>query len=719
MKPSKCLFAISRTLLCLGFLIAGLLGFISQGAENSPSAQKKDKSTAESDRDYAIRVAVEEVRLDAVVLDRRGRPVTDLTAEDFEIYQDGKLQKILSCVYITNQADESASPALPGIETRRDILLPAPILEREDVRRVLLFVIDDVSMSFENLHHARMSMKRFVERQMQPGDLVAIMRTGYGNSALQMFLSDKQQLLERIDTVGWSSNAGFTLVQEDFGMDTRENLFDSQLAALNYSVGALQDLPGRKTILMLSAQPTLPRELAKSAEELFDHNFENDYYYMYIEKFNQLADDALRAGVVVHFMDIRGLEAPFPDAPEGTTPFPGGGTTFASLSDRATDGLNPLPAKTGGIFLENRNFFVDGIGEVDNMLQGYYLLSYAPPETTFKSGKKSDFHKTEIKVKRRGAKVYTRDGFYNISDEDAAPLIVQDPLQDAIFSPFLHNDLSVNLASGYIDDPQKGYMLRSWIHLDAQDVNFVGKNGEGYFLSFETVCVTTDIQGYIPDSGLMHYRHEFQVEEANLPAVKKHGIRFSLLLPVEEPGSYYVRVAVKDRNSGKTGSAYQYLQIPDLKKDRLALSNIFVINSVEDAEWILSGETKESAQNGIVPVLQREEGSSPAFMSCLPGDQFQYMAVIYNAKSKKNEAPDLESQLVLYRDGSELFKSQPQPLNIDDSDRFLRVPIRGKLALGKAMREGDYVMQLLVTDKKRKKKDGFVSQTMSFKILPQ
>ena len=262
-------------------------------------------------------------------------------------------------------------------------------------------------------------------------------------------------------------------------------------------------------------------------------------------------------------------------------------------------------------------------------------------------------------------------------------------------------------------------MLRSWLHLDAQDVSFVEKKDEGYFVSIETVCVITDISGYIQDSGFMHYRHDFQVKEENLSAIKKHGIRFSLLLPVKKPGAYYVRVAVKDPDSGKVGSAYQYLEIPDLKKNRLALSNIFVINSREDAAWILSGETEVSAQNGIIPVLRRDEISNPALAMYLPGDHFQYMSVIYNAKSQKDTAPDLESQFVLYKDGSELFKSEPRPLTLGDNDNFARIPIRRRLLLGKALEEGDYVLQLLVNDKKRKKKDGVASQTMSFKIVPQ
>ena len=710
-----------RTLLCIGFLLGGFFTLCTHGESSPAPAQNKDKSAIESDKDHTIRVAVEEVRLDAVVLDKKGRPITDLTAKDFEIFQDGERQKILSCIYITNQSESSASPALPGIRTQTQIPLPAPDLNRDEVRRVLVFVIDDISMGFESLHYARLSLTRFVERQMQPGDLVAILRTGSGNSALQMFLSDKEQLLNRIDKIAWGANAGFSLVNSEMNIDSRARNFDAQLAALKYSLGALKDLPGRKTILLLSAQPTIPTNLSK---DFFGppNPFNETYYRMYVRKFNRLGDEALRAGVVVHLMDIRGLEAPFPDihGPDGVTPssFPGGGSTYEDLSERRSYGLNPLPEKTGGIFLENSNFFVDGIGEVNDMLQGYYLLSYAPPEKTFKSGKKNSFHSTIIKVNRSGATVHTRDGFYGVTDDEEESLIVPDPLQEAIYSPFRYSDLGINMASGYIDDFKGGYLLRSWLYLDARDVTFMKQEEGGYLVSLETVGITTDVSGYIQDSGLMHYRHLFRVQENNLSAVKKQGIRFSVLLPVKKSGGYYERVAVRDTESGKVGSAYQYIEIPDLKKDRLALSNIFVINNKEDADWILSGENGEVPQNGMVPILRRVDGTSPAASSYRSGDYFKYMYVIYSAKSAKNGSPDLESRFVLYRDGSQIYESDPQPLALKAAGSFARIPISGRLLLGDLLKEGDYVMQLFVNDKNRNKKDGLASQTISFKIVP-
>jgi hypothetical protein len=66
------------------------------------------------DQDLSIKVGVEEVRIDATVLDNNGRQIDDSTVDDFEVYQDGKLQQITSCIYVANSQKPEAVVSLPG-----------------------------------------------------------------------------------------------------------------------------------------------------------------------------------------------------------------------------------------------------------------------------------------------------------------------------------------------------------------------------------------------------------------------------------------------------------------------------------------------------------------------------------------------------------------------------------------------------------------------------
>jgi VWFA-related protein len=561
-------------------------------------------------------------------------------------------------------------------------------MPREKIRRVIAFVVDDLSLSFESVNYARMAMQKFVEKQMLPGDMVAIIRTSLGISALQLFTADKEQLQAKIATVHWGS------VRWDLAGGNLYSVFDGQLATISYIIRALKDLPGRKALILLSAQVGLPRPVSSGGGV--------DYSYMYMTRYNRLADEALRAGVVIHALDPTGLAGPFSDS-------------LAAVEGRREQARIPLPEKTGGLIVTESNFFVNGIGEVADALKGYYLLSYVPPAGTFQSGRQDLYHRIKVKVRRRGAEVHTRDGFFGSTRPVGTPVAAQNPLRDAIFSPFRYNELNVNVTAGYIEDPREGYMLRSWLHVGARELNMIRKKDEGYIISLEAVCVTSDVNGLLRDTNITKF--DFGVREENLQWVVTHGIRFYLSLPVKQPGPYYYRVAVKDLVSGKIGSAYQFVSVPDLRKGKLALSNLFVINKDDDPYWIQSGMTKQTYE--LSPILRRDAAKSPADRTFRPGESMEYMAVVYNAKRDKGSQPELESQFMLYRNGEELIKGKPEAVNLDESRDLYRILIKKKLLFEYWMHAGDYVLQFQVKDKRAKKKANLAAQTMSFEVLPK
>lgn len=188
-----------RTFLCTASWLAFAIASAGQVGPASPEsgAAKQEKPK----QDITFRVAVDEVIIDAVVVDKKGRQVTDLTADDFEIYQDGKAQKVASAAYVDNYQPQNIKSASRDSKKLAP-LISTPMLAKEKVRRAMVFVVDDLSMGFEHLHYARMALEKFVETQMQPGDLIAILRTGSGG-ALQQFSSDKRMLLYIINDMRW------------------------------------------------------------------------------------------------------------------------------------------------------------------------------------------------------------------------------------------------------------------------------------------------------------------------------------------------------------------------------------------------------------------------------------------------------------------------------------------------------------------------------------
>lgn len=679
--------------------VAGLWFVVCAAREQGRAS---DGAGSEAEQALTIRVGVEEVRIDAVVVDRKERQITDLTKEDFEIYQDGRRQELLSSTYI-GIGHPSPTESVPERSKAPGTPVSSAPLARAAVRRTILFLVDDASMGFQDLHFARMALRKFIETQMEPGDLVGILPTKGGDAGLRPFSSNQRALLATVDEMHWSNLRETPVIPIGMG--------------ILHGIRALQSMPGRKFLILLSTNVMLPPLVSED------------------ESYNGIADQALRAGVVIHTMDMVGLAhtATRGDISEGPGGFisinpvllsaesrgpedqagrmfdkmfgkTAGEIVYAQKRARSENRQIPFSKKTGGMFLSGSNFFVNGIGDVEEQMKGYYLLSYIP-EARGVDDEKPTYHRLKIRVRRSGAEVRTRDGFYGRPASWGRPGESPDPMMESLYSPFLQNGLKLRLASEYIDDPESGALLKTWLHVDGNGVGVATDNEGRRFISLEAVAATSGVSGAIQDSGTT--RIKLPVNEREIEWIKENGISFSLSVPAKQPGAYYVRVAVKDESSGAIGAAYRFVEAPDLKKSELALSGIFLVNADETESEGQANRSKKAAR------------MSQAFRTYLPGESFEYMAVIYAGNRKAGDAPELESSYVLFRNGLEIFRSKPQPINAADLQDPNRIALRNRLELDGDAEPGEYVLKLIVEDKRMKEKRLMAAQTLDFVVARQ
>jgi len=116
---------------------------------------QESQTTQDSAENKVFRVDVNIVQVDAVVTDKEGRPVTDLTAEDFSILQDGKPQKITNFSLVRLKDSDVPRPVVKKpLEKSREAIPPPPPpsarLNPDRVRRVIAIVVDDLGLSFAN-----------------------------------------------------------------------------------------------------------------------------------------------------------------------------------------------------------------------------------------------------------------------------------------------------------------------------------------------------------------------------------------------------------------------------------------------------------------------------------------------------------------------------------------------------------------------------------------
>jgi VWFA-related protein len=227
--------------------------------------------------DFHIRISVNLVQVDTTVTDSRGRPVSGLTAGDFQILLDGRPQAIASCNFIQTGSGVPAPPATvvpPSVPQKLEAALPpmpvAP-LTRAQVRRTVVFFVDDLSMSSESVPAVRNGLRKFIEQQLRPGDLAAIVRASAGLGALQDFTNDRSLLLAAVGQVRWNPagrgvmsaytqvgadpsqglTMGTTLGQEET-ISLIRNYTVAVASSLRRLVHGMADLPGRKSVVILS-----------------------------------------------------------------------------------------------------------------------------------------------------------------------------------------------------------------------------------------------------------------------------------------------------------------------------------------------------------------------------------------------------------------------------------------------------------------------------------
>jgi VWFA-related protein len=218
-----------------------------------------------------VRINTNLVQVDVVVT-RDGKQVTDLKPEDFELFEDGHQQKITNFSYISNVP--TSSNAATGPNDKSAPLVPAAIHPR-DVRRTVAFVIDDLGMSNESVTQTRRQLRKFVDEQLQPNDLVAIIRTGGDVGALQQFTNDKRLLHSAIEHLKWNyctrtpinvfepKRSTFLIPskadeQGPCGV-RRDEIVKISLKSLEFVVSGMGALPGRKAMVIFS--DSIPVEL--------------------------------------------------------------------------------------------------------------------------------------------------------------------------------------------------------------------------------------------------------------------------------------------------------------------------------------------------------------------------------------------------------------------------------------------------------------------------
>ena len=304
-----------------------------------------------------VRISTNLVQVDAVVT-KDGKQVADLKPEDFEILEDGRRQAITNFAFFSvKSAPTKPAPETPSISPAA-AQPPAP--QPPDVKRTVAIVVDDLGMSFQSMADLRQYLRKFISESLQPNDLVAIIRTAGEVGALQQFTTDRRVLASAIDDLKWNpcSRVGASvLAQERFSVTSLSpdqplrgrlpadrsptsaqvdrpttanesnacsvsNSVSYSISAIRFILRGMRDLPGRKSMMLISDNLPLQRQENAPVDFGFKRPVRENANVIdvwtqstsYADGLHGLAEQAMRSSVVIYGVSAQGLQTVGPNA---------------------------------------------------------------------------------------------------------------------------------------------------------------------------------------------------------------------------------------------------------------------------------------------------------------------------------------------------------------------------------------------------------------------
>ncbi len=680
-----------------------------------PDAQAAyDKAATQTgDKTFTLSVNASIVLTNVVVRNKKtGEVIKGLTAKDFTIVEDKTPQKIVSFDY--ENVDEAA--ALNEKTTTSGKAKIADLLERnfaanpDDLKnhRLMVLFFDLSSMQDEDIDRAVDAATNYVNKQMAPADLVALVSMSTGLSMDQDFTSNKAALLRGLAKYNGDDESGFAAgstgstdgTSDDassFSADDSEyNSLntDRELLAIQAIAKALGHVDQRKSMLYFSGGITR-------------NGIENQ------ASLRAATNEAAKANMAIYSVDSRGLQAlpPVGDASKGSlrgnSAYSGSAATAQLSANYASqETLSTLAADTGGKFFGDSNDFGPAFTQVQHDTAAYYILGF---HSTNQARDGSLRHLT-VKVNRSDVSLEYRPSYYAPADfkhqkTEDRELALTEQMRSGVPA----TDVPVYLQALYFrqadanlkgpnapKDTQEFYIPISLV-VPGSQIPFV-KNGDKDKASIDILGRVQNAQGVtvgnVRDTVKLALDQSQQVQRRNI----QYSTGFTLA-----PGTYHLKFVVRENQTGSMGDFETDLQVPDLKKAALKVSSVV----------LASQRSPNTTKNPVSPLVRDGLEFVPNVAHVFRQDQHLYLLYeVYDPTRIKTTADTQPARGLTRRDSGPIHvltsieflsggvKVYETPLVTADA---LNDPLRDAVAFEfdvplAQLKPGDYICQVNVID---------------------
>ncbi len=539
---------------------------------------------------YRFKVETDVVLVNVTVRDKSGKIVRGLKQDDFTVVEDGKQQRVVSFDFEQTDLQAVATPQQAVLVAPRNTaptvakLKPNDKLEFRDHRIIVLF-FDLTSMQPEEIERALNAAQKFVDQQMKPADMVAVMSLASSLQVNQDLTADHDLLKKALVRLNPSSGGGFDtgLTGDTEGTadtaqpftpdDTEYNIFntDRRLEALQSLADSLARIEQKKSVIYFSSG--MDKTGVENQSQL-----------------RNAINRAVRSNVAIYPMDMRGLQAIIPGGEaqqaslRGTSPYSGASVRNAFDSNFSTqETLVTLAADTGGRAFLDSNDFGAVFNKVQEDTSAYYVLGYRSSNPA-RDGR---FRKITVKTSVPDVKIEFRKGYY--APRDFAHSNKDDreqQLMDELNSELSSTDLDVFLSAAYFRLGDSRFYVPVSLVVPGSEIPFTNSGDKDK--------ATLDIIGIVRDElqrpvGNVRDTVKLNLDESQQVRRKNVQYQASFTLP---PGKFHVKFVLRENQSGRYGSFETDVVIPDFKKEKvpLRLSSVVMGTQIQNAAKRKSSE---------------------------------------------------------------------------------------------------------------------------------
>ena len=522
---------------------------------------------------FTLKVQSDIVLTNVVVRDKKtGEVVKGLKASDFTILENGKPQTIASFDYqnVNEAAVLHEKTTVTGKATIADLLnndFAANPAELKDHRLIVMF-FDLSSMQPEDIDRAVEAGQDYVNKKMQPADLVALVSMATGLSMDQDFTSDKTALLKGLGKYNGTEGTGFANGNEggtSGGTADDASSFtadDSEYNALNTD----RELYAIRTIAKSLERVDQRKSLLYFSGGLSRQGIENQ------ASMRAATNEAVKANMAIYSVDSRGLEALPPVGNASTGSLRGnasysGGAMQSQLDANfgSQEVLATLSADTGGKAFFDSNDFAPAFQQVQHDTEAYYILGFHSTNTA----RDGSYRHLTVRLNRSDAKIDYRPGYYAPADFQHQKTEDREvALTEQLRSDLPATDVAVYQQALYFRMEDNKFFIPVSLIVPGSQIHSV-KNGDRDKANIDVIGQVKNAQGII----VGNVRDNVKLTLDSAQQVQRKNIQYATGFTLA-PGKYHLKFVIRENQTGAMGSFETDLQVPDLKKSPLKLSSI-------------------------------------------------------------------------------------------------------------------------------------------------